>query len=108
MESEKKIIVKKLATNSLSSAIEIQNVHNLMLGDCLALLKRSMLSLYGEYVSEEITGKFPVIDTNEGGPSLVASSLVSRLNDLNATRDCLLNEIQANLRSLSEQSEIDN
>jgi hypothetical protein len=99
MESEKKLPSKKLTTNSLSSAIEIQNEHNLMLGDCLTLLKRSMVSLYGEYVSEEI----PVINTNEGD-----SSLVARLNDLNATRNCLLNGIYANLTSLSEQSEINN
>jgi hypothetical protein len=102
MEQEKKLATKAAATNNLTRLLEIQNEHNLILGDCLALLKKSMVNLYGDYATDGLC-KSDELETREG-----TNSLVERLGELNSTRGYLINEIHTNLRSMLGQSEIQN
>lgn len=100
MEAEKKLQSKKLETNSLSSAIEIQNEHNLLLGECLTILKRSMISLHGKTAPAEAS------DCCENSGESDRLSLVERLNMSNNTRGYLLSQLFANLKLMEMESEI--
>jgi hypothetical protein len=101
MESEKKLQAKKLETNALSSAIEIQNEHNLLLSECLTTLKNSMLHLHGATAPDEISDC-----CEEPSKPLRPLSLVERLNMSNNVRGYLLSQLFANLRLMEMESVI--
>ncbi len=103
MEIEKKLIEEKMTINALTRAIETQDEHNLLLGECLTLLKKSMINLHGSTAPGEIKDfDSPAIESGR------SPSLVERLNASNNVRSYLLSEIYSNLKLMETESVIQN